>query len=482
MKKRIFISSVQGEFAEERKLLKDYIEKSPFLRRFFDVFVFEGDVPSVDKRADEVYLEELSRSQIYIALIGERYCGGQLADPSPTEREYDAATRLGLKRLVFVKSASDATREPRERAFLDRISRDLTWHAYDTTGDLLNWVLASLDKTLDESGVYRTVPFDRAPCDGASTNDLDPQRVAWFLRQARALRGLKMAETASMDEVLTHFKLLLDDGHAISNAAILLFGKDPQSFLLSSEIKCAHWPTCERRKPILSYQIYKGTLFELIDMAVEFVLARIDLSVGTRDVSPQAPRDWEIPKSVVAEAIANAVAHRDYASTGSVQVELFPDRLLVMNPGTINPGLTKEMLFKVHASYPNNPRIADPLFYTKHIERLGTGLTDLFDACRAASLPDPKIEIEGGTYSITIFRSTRQVADKNGGLKSGVVDKDKILSLISSNPRITISAISSALGCGKRTVERIVSELKSSGTITRIGSRKSGYWQLLNKS
>lgn len=479
MKKRIFISSVQSEFAEERKLLKDYIEKSPFLRHFFEVFVFEVDVPSIDKRADEVYLEELSRSQTYIALIGERYCGGQITDPSPTEREYDAATRLGLKRLVFVKSACDATRESRECAFLDRISRDLTWHAYDTTGDLLNWVLASLDKTLDEAGVYRTVPFDRAPCDGANMKDLDLQRVAWFLRQARSLRGLKMPETASVSEVLTHFKLLSNEGSALSNAAVLLFGKDPQSFLLSSEIKCAHWPTSERRKPILSYQIYKGTLFELIDMAVEFVLARIDLSVGTRDTSAQVPRDWEIPKSVVVEAIANAVAHRDYSSTGSVQVELFPDRLLVMNPGTINPGLTKEMLFKAHASYPNNPRLADPLFYTKHIERLGTGLTDLIDACRAASLPDPKIEVEGGTYSITIFRSNRQMADKNGGLKNNVDDKSRIIDLIVSNPQITISAISSALNCGKRTVERLVAELKSSGRLTRLGSRKSGHWQVL---
>lgn len=39
-----------------------------------------------------------------------------------------------------------------------------------------------------------------------------------------------------------------------------------------------------------------------------------------------------MPESAVAEAIANAVAHRDYTSNASVQVMLFRDRLEIWNP------------------------------------------------------------------------------------------------------------------------------------------------------
>ena len=46
---------------------------------------------------------------------------------------------------------------------------------------------------------------------------------------------------------------------------------------------------------------------------------------------------YEIPREVVAEAIVNAVAHRDYTSNGSVQVMLFADRLEVWNPGRLWP-------------------------------------------------------------------------------------------------------------------------------------------------
>ena len=75
---------------------------------------------------------------------------------------------------------------------------------------------------------------------------------------------------------------------------------------------------------------------------MDFVLSKIALSVGTREAGPQAPVRYEIPKEVVAEAIVNAVAHRDYTSNGSVQVMLFVDRLEVWNPSlTANSGSGK---------------------------------------------------------------------------------------------------------------------------------------------
>ena len=48
---RIFISSVQREFAQERAALREYLRSDPLMRRFFDVFLFE-DVPALDRRPD----------------------------------------------------------------------------------------------------------------------------------------------------------------------------------------------------------------------------------------------------------------------------------------------------------------------------------------------------------------------------------------------------------------------------------------------
>lgn len=87
--KKIFISSVQKEFAEERKLLKRYISKNPAYRRLFDTFVFEEDVVAADRRTDEVYIDELRKCDVYIGLIGNEYGFEDSEGVSPTEREYD---------------------------------------------------------------------------------------------------------------------------------------------------------------------------------------------------------------------------------------------------------------------------------------------------------------------------------------------------------------------------------------------------------
>lgn len=58
MKSRIFISSVQREFAKERKDLASYIRQDAILGKFFEVFLFE-EVPAQERKADGVYLPEV---------------------------------------------------------------------------------------------------------------------------------------------------------------------------------------------------------------------------------------------------------------------------------------------------------------------------------------------------------------------------------------------------------------------------------------
>ena len=126
-------------------------------------------------------------------------------------------------------------------------------------------------------------------------------------------------------------------------------------------MKCAHFHGTRAAKPIPSYHVYKGTVFELVDQAVDFVMSKINLAVGTRAESTQVPVEYELPLEVVREAIVNAVAHRDYTSNGSVQVMLFADRLEVWNPGSLPASLTLEMLRQPHGSVPGNPLLAESL-------------------------------------------------------------------------------------------------------------------------
>ena len=92
------------------------------------------------------------------------------------------------------------------------------------------------------------------------------------------------------------------------------------------------------------------------------------------------------------------IVWHDYTSSGSVQVEVFSDRLVIRNPGRINPAIKKEDLFMDHPPCPNNALIADQLYQVKYIEKFGTGFTDLVDGCKSVGLPIPEVVDEGGWF------------------------------------------------------------------------------------
>ncbi len=424
---RIFISSVQEEFATERAALRDYIRNDPLLRRFFDAFLFE-DVPAADRRLDDLYLNEVERSQIYLGLFGKEYGYEDQEGISPTQREFEKATELNKHRLIFIKALENIPRHPKMQALIQQIETQLIRRRFNTTAELISALYASLVKYLDDRELIRSTPFDATACSDATLEDLSAETIAGFVRDAREARGFPLREQATPAEVLTHLNLL--DKDRPTHAAILLFAREPQRFLISSEIKCAHFHGCEATKPIPSYQVYKGNAFELVDQAVDFVMSKINLAIGTRETSVQVPVEYEIPREVVAEAIVNAVAHRDYTSNGSVQVMLFADRLEIWNPGTLPPTLTLEMLRGPHGSIPANPLLAEPLYLTKYIERMGTGTRDMISRCSAAGLPEPEFALADG-FTVILSRrvATDQpstVPDRQTETKSGL-SRDQVM-------------------------------------------------------
>ena len=398
---KIFVSSVQKEFAAERKALAGYLAGDPLLRRFFECFLFE-EQPAADQRADQCYLDEVDRCDIYLGIFGNEYGWEDDEGLSPTHREFNRATDKGKSRLIYVKGTGDSVRHPKMRALITdatgslipqghkfRTSRQAAQLSFirrrvNSAEELIAAVYASLVRILEERELIRFGPFDATFCRNATLDDLGEDKITRFLVLARRGRNFPLPEDTPPHEALTHLNLL-DKGRP-TNAAILLFGKQPQHFLITSEVKCAHFHGYEVEKPIPSYQVYKGTVFDLVDQAKDFVLSKIDLWVGTRAESTQVPTKYEIPQEVVAEAIVNAVVHRDYTSNASVQVMLFKDRLEVWNPGTLPPTLTLEKLRGPHASVPHNPLLAEPMYLTKYIERMGTGIRDMIRRCKAAGL------------------------------------------------------------------------------------------------
>ena len=472
----LFVSSVQKEFAGEWAAIRDFVRGDALLQRYFHVFLFE-DLPASDRRADAVYLDEVDGCGVYVGLFGNEYSDEDEDGKSPTEREFDRATEKGKTRLVFVKGQTDKSKHPKMQKLIRRAGAQLIRRRFSGIPDLTAALYASLVEYLERIGELRSLPFDASVCPRAAMNDVLQKKIKWFLETAKRERNYALSAKTSRKKALVHLNLL-DDGQP-THAAILLFSENPQRFLPTSEVKCLHFHGTEVRKPIPSYQVFKGTVFELVDQAVDFVMSKVARSVGTREHSTQAPVEYELPRQAVAEAIVNAVAHRDYSNNASVQVMLFADRLKVWNPGELPPGLTLERLREPHASIPRNPLIAEPLYLVHYIEKAGTGMLDMIALCREKGLPEPEFEQRAGQFVVTLWRDwlTDEVM-----VELALNDwQRQALAYLKTHGKITNSNYQETLRVSRAVATRDIEALRTSGVVEKIGTTGKGTHYVLTK-
>lgn len=474
---RVFVSSVQKELAAERRAIKEFITKDPLLSRFIgDVFLFE-DIPAGDRKSRDTYLKEVENCDIYIAILGLQYGRKNANGKSPTELEFDHATRTHRERLVFVKGSDDSGRDRDMANLIAKAGRHITRRRFGDIPELVREVYASLVECLENRGLLHTAPFDDSVCAGATLKDIDEEQVTAFVETAESKGRLALKGSRAPKAVLQNFNLLRDGKP--TNAAILLFGKNPHRFFNNVQVHCFHFLGTEKKKPIASQQPYEGRLFEVIDQSVEFALGKLDRSVGTRAAGARAPGDFEIPRSAVAEAVVNAVAHRNYRHNGFVQVIVFADRLEVWNPGELPPGLTPELLRQPHPPIPRNPLIAEPLFRVKLVEKAGTGTTDMIAECLAAGLPEPDFRQCGPHFVTTLWRDWLTDAVMNG---LGLNERQK-QAVVYAKQKGSISnlAYRELTGVSRKTAMRDLGGLVEQKVFIMVGSKRGVYYNLGRK-
>ena len=394
MKKyRIFISGVQKELKQERRAIKNFVLNDALLSEYFDVFLFE-DAPAKSRSAETSYLGEVKKSDIYIGILGTKYGSTAKGKISPTEAEFREAQKSHKTILVYIKGENSANKKKREEGVQKLIKeiRDsksgFSYKRFSDATELTRLVYANLIEFLKEKGIVGRGAFDERICESATFADINEEKIRWFVRVARDARKFPLDINTPTKDVLTHLNLL--QGDKLTNAAILLFGKNPHRFFLQAEIKCVQLPGTEVCKPFPSYKVYNNDLFEQVDKAVAFVLDIIKQAVIQQEHTPQFKRPFEIPVFAIQEAIVNAVAHRNYNVTSGVQVMVFTDRVEIWNSGSLPPELTVEDLKKPHTSFPANPLLANALYLADYIQKAGSGTLEMVKQCRAQGAPEPE--------------------------------------------------------------------------------------------
>lgn len=209
------------------------------------------------------------------------------------------------------------------------------------------------------------------------------------------------------------------------------------------------------------------------------MLGKIHRSIGERSESLVAPRRYELPPAAVAEAVVNALAHRDYYSNASVEVRLLADRLEIWNPGALPGTLTLEDLHGDHASIPNNPLLAESLYLTGYIEKLGSGTLKMIDLCAEAGLPEPTFELRSGSFVLTLWRN-RFTPTILAQLRLNARQLDAV-AYMKTHASLANTEYQARFEASKRTASRDLDDLVRKGVFEKLGTTGKGVRYVLTK-
>lgn len=482
MKKyKVFISGVQKELKAERRALKDFICGDVLFSEYFDVFLFE-DVSAKSKPAESVYLSEVNDSDIYIGILGQQYGAIGKNRASSTEQEFREARKSHKTILIYIKGENGANDKKRDMG-IQRLIKEIgdakegfTRKRFKNPSELTHLVYASLIDFLKEEGIVGRSAYDECICKNATLLDIDEKKILWFLKVAKAARKYPLKQGAPVKDVLTHLDLIIGD--QLTNAAILLFGRNPNKFLKQAEIKCLQLPGTIVKKPFINYQIYSDNLFEQVDKAVSFVLDAIKFPVIQKAGSTRFERPYEIPEFAIQEAIVNAVTHRNYNNTSGVQVMVFADRVEVWNSGSLPSELTVEDLKKPHTSFPANPYIANAMYLADYAQKAGSGTIEMVEQCKAQNAPEPEfILIRNKEFRAILPRDylTEQILHRMGLNERQV----KAVIFIKEYGKITNMEYKKNFGLKKRQATDDLKELEVKGVVEKVGTTGRGTYYIL---
>jgi ATP-dependent DNA helicase RecG len=151
---------------------------------------------------------------------------------------------------------------------------------------------------------------------------------------------------------------------------------------------------------------------------VETTLSMLRRNLAVRAViSDRGARvdEVEYPLEAVREAVVNALMHRDYSPVTrgtQVQIELFPDRLVVRSPGGLYGGVVVDELGEEGISSSRNAVLASLLADTYLpssnelvAENRSSGIPAMLAVARRRGLPRPSFRSTISSFVVTMARS-----------------------------------------------------------------------------
>jgi ATP-dependent DNA helicase RecG len=320
------------------------------------------------------------------------------------------------------------------------------------------------------------VQYERLAVPDADLGELDDALLRQYFTEVRHL--------PHPDDAAERARVLVNLGFATRHAGrvvptvagLLLFGTRPQDRLEAATLKCAFFHGQHQGSQLRDRADVVGPLHRVIDDGAGFVARNrrlVPRMEGIRRVDVP-----EYPDYSVREALANALAHRDWSLEGAkVRLFMFDDRLEIWSPGRLPPPITLERLG--YDQFSRNRLIARVLVERGYIEEVGLGIRRMRDEMADLGLPEPEFREDGFSFVIT-FRSIaprEEIAPPTDPfralLERGEINDRQYRGLVHAREQGTIARreYMRVTGAPERTATRDLADLVARGLLEVAGGR-----------
>lgn len=355
-----------------------------------------------------------------------------------------------------------------------------------------------IDRLEEESTQPR---FDGRLVDGASLKDLDHELVEGFLRRERAASPRVFAGLSDEDALLTMNVLCKIDEEGtlgVTLAGLMAFSRHPQQFYPRANVTFAVFPGTSKEDLSTDGARFldSKTIIGPIPVMVAETLAQVRKNMRVRSfVEGGARRDVEeYPEVAVREAVANALMHRDYSPEGlgsQVQVNMYADRLEVVNPGGLYGMVTVDTIGQYGASSSRNQYLSRILESTPYpydvpetgyvVENKGTGFAQIQATLKRYSmLPAEPID-DLGAFALVIYNQARPSEEGEVASSSGELAQieNAVITLLAGEESLSSSEVASALQVSASTARRHLKGLIASGRVEQVGKTRGARYRLV---
>ena len=405
-----------------------------------------------------------------------------LTNPSSDAEKISEIIKNRLNPIPEFKLRFYKTEDGKVLIVLDIFKGEETPYYYSGDGDLEAYVRVG-----NESVKATPMELKRLVLRGKNTSydsQISTYRIEDFAYSQLRARYKKWTGNSFDEKDLVSFGIANEDGY-LTNAGALLVDDSPIRW---SRLFCTRWNGLNKSGgtvDALDDAEYTGSVISLIENGEAFIKR------NAKKMWKKTPNSRiEMPEYVERsyhEALVNALAHRDYLVNGSeVHIDIYDDRTEIYSPGGMPDGsLIQERDPLSVPSTRRNPVLADVFNRLGYMERKGSGFEKIISGYefQINYSKEKKPSFRSDRYQFTVIMPNLNYGIEKidiSDVNSDVNLRSQIREAIKENPKVTQRELVGKLGVSFRQVQQNMAEMVSAGEISRIGSKRSGYWQVLS--